>query len=194
MKLKKKHIILISGSLLFVVIVILISSNWFWNSLSPVLHKDLLYKYAGEYKIDPLLVASVIKCESTFNPLATSKRGALGLMQLIPDTAEELAHELNVDYVNTEDLYSPDINIHLGYYYLEKLKNKYNGKIVFALAAYNAGTKYSDKWFAIYKGDPALALKNIEYPETRRFITNVLNTYTVLKAVRGIKRALELKD
>lgn len=189
---KKKHVIpLIILSVLLM--IYLISSNWFWDSLSPIVQKNLLYKYAGIYKIDPLLIAAIIKNESTFNPLATSRAGALGLMQIMPSTAEELAHELKIDYVNTDELYKPEINIQFGFYYITKLQKRYNGNIVFALAAYNAGIKKSDEWMARFKGEEEESIKYITFPETKKFVKNVLNTYKWFKFIRKIKRTLQLK-
>ena len=178
-----------------IVIYFFIGSNWFWNALSPVLYKDLLYKNAGKYKIDPLLAAAIIKCESTFNPIATSRSGAVGLMQIMPETADELAKELRADYVNPEELYKPEISIEFGFYYLVKLQKRYNGNIVFTLAAYNAGLKKTDEWFARYKGeDEDGAIRLITYPETRVFVANVLGTYKWFKFIQKTKRFLQVKE
>ena len=179
--------------LILLIMILLISSNWFWDSLSPIVYKDLLYKYAGRYKIDPLLIAAIIKNESTFNPLATSRAGALGLMQIMPSTAEELAHELKIDYVNTDELYKPEINIHFGFYYITKLQKRYNGNIVFTLAAYNAGTKKADEWMSRFKGEEEESIKYITFPETKQFALKVLSTYKWFKFIRKIKRTLQLK-
>ena len=189
-----RKIIVLSAVLVVLFAVLFLVSDWFWTALSPVTHKVLLEKYSREYKLDPLLVAAIIKAESAFNPIAVSEKGAVGLMQLMPATAEELAHELNVDYVNVEDLYNPEINIHLGYYYMVKLLKRYNGNLVFALAAYNAGTKNADDWIKNYKGDPDRAAGVIEFPETRKFVKEVQNTYELYKYMRKLKRALQLKD
>jgi soluble lytic murein transglycosylase len=191
---RKKKLIILS-ILLVLLLIIFFTSNWFWNALSPIFHKDLLYKYAGEYKIDPLLIAAIIKCESAFNPIATSKVGAKGLMQMMPKTAEELAHELNIDYVNEDELYKPEVNIQFGFYYIMKLQKRYKDNLVFVLAAYNAGTKNADEWMLHYKGEGEdEAIRSITFPETRQFVKKVLWTYKVLKFIRKIKRTLQLKE
>ena len=193
-KMKNRKVIILSVVLAVLTVILFLVSDWFWIALSPVTHNALLQKYSKEYKLDPLLVASIIKSESAFNPIAVSEKGAMGLLQLMPATAEEMAHELNVDYVNVEDLYNPEINIHLGYYYMVKLLKRYNGNLVFALAAYNAGTKNADEWIKNYKGDPDRAVGAIGFPETRKFVKEVQSTYEVLKFVRKLRRVLQLKD
>ncbi|MFH1073633.1 MAG: lytic transglycosylase domain-containing protein [Candidatus Firestonebacteria bacterium] len=193
-KKNNKKIVLLSVLLVILTIILLLVSDWFWTALSPITHNVLLDKYSKEYKLDPLLVAAIIKSESTFNPIAVSEKGAVGLMQLMPSTAEEMAHELNVDYVDVEDLYDPEINIHLGYYYMVKLLKRYNGNLVFALAAYNAGTKNADEWIKNYRGNPDRAAAAIIFPETRKFIKEVQFTYEILKFVRKLRRILQLKD
>ncbi|OGF50865.1 MAG: hypothetical protein A2231_10985 [Candidatus Firestonebacteria bacterium RIFOXYA2_FULL_40_8] len=193
-KKRNKKIIILSAVLVVLTVILFLVSDWFWTALSPITHNVLLEKYSKEYKLDPLLVAAIIKSESTFNPIAVSEKGAVGLMQLMPDTAEEMAHELNVDFVNIEDLYNPEINIHLGYYYMVKLLKRYNGNMVFALAAYNAGTKNADEWIKNYRGDPDRAIAVIGFPETRKFVKEVQSTYEIMKFARKLKRAIQLKD
>ena len=180
--------------LFLLIAVYLISSDFFWNVISPVTQNNILQRYSEEYKIDPLLVAAIIKSESAFNPVSESEKGALGLMQLMPATAEALAHEINLDYVNVEDLYNPEINIHLGYFYIVKLLKRYNGNLVFALAAYNAGTVKADEWHKNYRGDSDRAVVVISFPETQKFVKEVLSTYEMLKFMRKVKRALQMKD
>ena len=169
-------------------------SDWFWNALSPITYKSLLYRNAGIYKVDPLLIAAIIKCESTFNPMAVSSAGAVGLMQLMPETAEELALEKKIDYVNSEELYRPEINIEMGFYYIQKLRKRYKGSLVFALAAYNAGLKKGDEWASGCTGENEnCQINRITYPETKEFVSNVLAAYSHFKLARKIKRLLQFK-
>src|SRR5262245_42541362 len=83
-------------------------SNAFWDALSPITHKKELYRLAGETKVDPLLLAAIVSQESSFFPYARSRKGAMGLMQILPQTAEGLAKELRIDYQDPEDLYRED--------------------------------------------------------------------------------------
>ena len=194
-KVSRKRAVILACLLFLLTILYLIGSDWFWNSLNPIFYKNTLYRHSKEYKIDPLFAAAVINCESSFNPVAVSKSGAVGLMQLMPETASELALERKIDYVNPEELYNPGVNIEIGYAYLAKLLKRYDGNRIFALAAYNAGLKKADEWASKYKGggeEEAYSL--ITYPETRKFVSGVLGTYKWFKAFRKLKRTLQLKQ
>ena len=80
-------------------------------------------KYAEEYDVDPLIIFSIIKAESGFDSQIVSKKGAIGLMQLMETTAEEIAEDLEVEYKKGETLYNPEMNIKLGVnYYAQLLK------------------------------------------------------------------------
>jgi len=119
--------------------LLIIGSDRFWDLLSPITHKQQLYALAGEYKVDPMLLAAIVRAESTFNPFAESRSGAVGLMQLMPDTAEEAARGLHLDFDKVEDLYQDEVNLRLGTYHFAHLLKAFNGDTVLALAAYNAG-------------------------------------------------------
>lgn len=93
---------------------------------------DLILKASQEHQIEPALIKAIIMAESSYNPRAKSKRGAKGLMQLMPNTA----HELGID-----DLYDPSHNIDGGTKYFRFLLDRFNGNVNLALAAYNAGLK-----------------------------------------------------
>jgi len=155
-----------------------------WNWFRPVLHKQLVNKYCGVYKLDPLWVMSIIKVESGFSPWARSGRGAVGLMQLLPSTAKDIASDAGLPDFQPSDLQTPDTNLHLGVYYLFKLQQQFPEDETAVLAAYNAGPRITSDW---RRGKPALELEDIEYPETRRFVERVDRTYGFLKMVQGWK-------
>lgn len=155
-----------------------------WNWFRPVLHKQLVNKYCGVYKLDPLWVMSIIKVESGFSPWAHSGRGAVGLMQLLPTTAKDIAPEAGLPDFQPDDLKDPDTNLHLGVYYLFKLQQLFPEDETAVLAAYNAGPGVTRAW---HEGKPALEPEDIPYPETRRFVQRVDRTYGFLKMVQGWK-------
>jgi soluble lytic murein transglycosylase len=156
--------------------------------MRPVLHKDIINKYAGEYKFDPLLIMALVKVESNFASKARSHRGAIGLMQLLPSTAEEMAQDLNMKAFTHDDLERPEINILLGYHYLARLRKETNNNIIEMLAAYNAGKQNMLLWKA---NKPALAIADIKFRETRDFVHRVLRTYMVLKKFQKMKLRIE---
>ncbi len=172
---------------LIVLVLVFVYSGAAWIWFRPVLHKPLINKYAGEYKCDPLWVMAIIKVESGFMPSALSHRGAVGLMQLLPSTARDIAPEVGLQIQNDEDLKDPDINLHLGVYYLSKLEQLFPDDETAVLAAYNAGPGVTADW---RRGKPTLEADDILYPETRKFVRNVERTYGFLKMVQGWKYLL----
>ena len=162
----------------------LIYSGTAWIWFRPVLHKNIINKYSGIYKCDPLWVMAIIKVESGFMPHAHSPRGALGLMQILPSTARDIAPETGVPLQADDDLKDPELNLHLGVYYVSKLEQMFPEDENAVLAAYNAGPGITREWM---KGKPVLELDDISYPETRKFVRNVNRTYGFLKMVQGWK-------
>ncbi len=100
---------------------------------------DRINRAAERNDLEPSLVLAVIRTESTFQPDAVSPKGAIGLMQLLPSTAEVLAAELGLEWDGEHQLLEPDLNIELGTYYLRKLADHYRGDMDLALEAYNRG-------------------------------------------------------
>ncbi len=162
-----------------------IYSGTAWTWLRPALHKELINKYAGIYHLDPLWIMAIIKVESRFSPAAQSRRGAVGLMQILPSTARDIGPETGLSRLREGDLKNPDTNLNLGMHYLSKLRQQFPDDEIAVLAAYNAGPGITREW---RKGRPVLNLENIEYPETRRFVRQVQGTYSRLKAVQRWKR------
>jgi len=116
------------------------------------------------YDLDPALLAAVIYQESKFRANAKSSSGALGLMQLKPETAEGIAIRTGGSRFHTSDLYDPEINIRYGSWYLRHLLDKYQDEKL-ALAAYNAGQQNVDRWRAEGEG--------IQFSETRAYVDKV---------------------
>jgi soluble lytic murein transglycosylase len=115
--------------------------------------------------LDAALLAAVIYRESKFEADAKSSSGAIGLMQLLPDTAQGIALHTGGSRFRVEDLYDPEINVRYGSFYLRRLLRKYDDTRL-ALAAYNAGQANVDRWLAADEG--------IRFPETREYVDEVL--------------------
>lgn len=137
----------------------------------PLKHEDIIRQQAADKDLDPALVAAVIYAESRFRD-ATSHAGARGLMQITPQTAQEIARRSGGTAFVQEDLATPQVNISYGTWYLRWLSDRYGGNDALTLAAYNAGTGNVDKWIA---RDPGLRTDEIPFPETRHYVDKVLS-------------------
>lgn len=148
--------------------------NWWVRLWYPLPYSGIVAGNARLYHLDPALVAAVIYEESRFDVDARSDAGAVGLMQLLPDTARGIAlHTGGGNFHPATDLLNPDLNVRYGSWYLHHLQDKYashrNGNEL-ALAAYNAGQANVDRWIA--KTPPGGAVK-IPFPETRDYVADV---------------------
>jgi soluble lytic murein transglycosylase len=141
----------------------------------PLLHQDAIRQQAQEKQLDPSLIAGVIYAESKFSD-STSPVGALGLMQLMPETAHFIAQRSGGTAFTTEDLSTPEINIAYGSWYLRYLLDRYDGDEVLALAAYNGGMGNVDRWIADARArGERLDVADIPFPETRAYVERVLD-------------------
>ncbi|MGD2091456.1 MAG: lytic transglycosylase domain-containing protein [Candidatus Aminicenantes bacterium] len=143
----------------------------------PVKFTDIIDQYCQEYQLDRELVFALIREESFFRPDAVSPARACGLMQLLLETARQVAYPHRIK-VFRRDLFDPEINIRLGTEYLKNLLDKYNGKLPLALAAYNAGWERVDEWMnrlGTVKDDEFIEM--IPFSETRNYVKNILRNY-----------------
>ena len=136
----------------------------------PLRHEDIIRQQSADTGVDASLIAAVIYAESRFDVNAESSAGALGLMQITPDTAREIARKSGGVAFEQGDLGTPQINISYGSYYLRWLLENYGGNETLAVAAYNAGTGNVDKWIA---RDPGMKPSEIPFPETRAYVDRV---------------------
>jgi len=146
------------------------------NELSlPLSYSSVIREQAAEKHLDPALIAGVIYAETKFQP-RDSAAGAVGLMQVMPQTALYLAHRSGATTFTTADLTNPRVNIAYGSYYLRYLLDEYHGNRTLALAAYNGGESNVDQWVAQAKADgESLTVVDIPFPETRAYVTRVLH-------------------
>jgi soluble lytic murein transglycosylase len=140
----------------------------------PLAYQDVIREQAADKHLDPALIAAVIYAETKFVPRSSSA-GAEGLMQIMPQTAEYLAHRSGATSFTTADLATPTVNIAYGSYYLRYLLDHYGGNKTLALAAYNGGVANVDRWVAEARAhDQTLAVSQIPFPETRVYVEKVL--------------------
>lgn len=134
----------------------------------PLRHEDVIRQQAGEKGVDAALIAAVIYSESKFSD-STSSAGARGLMQITPAAANEIERLSGGTTFSLKDLSDPEINIRYGTFLLRELLDRYDGDVVAALAAYNAGPGNADEW-----GGSELRVEEIPFPETRAYVEEVL--------------------
>ena len=134
----------------------------------PLNHEDIIRQESAEHGVPPDLIAAVIFRESHFRD-QTSDAGARGLMQITPATAKLIEKESGGTTFETGDLADPDVNIAYGAFYLRYLLDRFDQNQIAALAAYNAGETNVAEW-----GGAALELEDIEFPETRQYVDEVL--------------------
>lgn len=150
----------------------------FMKRMYPLKYSEIISQEARKNNLDPALVYSVVKAESGFDPDAKSHAGAVGLMQLTPDTFEWLqSRREQSETYKEKDLYTPEINVRFGCSFLALLLEKY-GSVRTALCAYNAGIGTVNGWLE----DPKVSkdganLDTIPYGETEKYVEAVLENY-----------------
>lgn len=144
-------------------------------------YPELIKLYSVEYSLDPYLVASVIHIESSNKKDAVSSAGALGLMQVMPETGKWIAGKLAVEPFSSDMLFEPELNIRFGCWYLEFLTERFKQDRFLVLAAYNAGHGNVEKWLK----DPLLSkdgqLTDIPFRETKNYVEKVQRAYEKYK-------------
>jgi soluble lytic murein transglycosylase len=137
---------------------------WYERIRYPLHYAAIIRGHARNYDLDPSLLAAVIYQESKFDAGARSDSGAIGLMQLTPETAHGIAVRTGGSAFGTDDLVDPEINVRYGSWYLRHLFEKYGDERL-VLAAYNAGQGNVDRW--LRQG------REIQFPETRAYVDRV---------------------
>ena len=139
--------------------------------LYPIAYTSQLVDLAGEHALDPALVAAVVRCESRFQAQAVSPRGAIGLMQIMPETGRWIAQQLEIHDFEVDRLYEPDLNLRLGTWYLRYLLDRFGAQNE-ALMAYNAGPQNAERW-----ADGSGTV----FPETRAYVERVSRCVSVYR-------------
>ena len=169
--------VVLVGALLATFATLQSSKPGWWERLwYPLAYQQIVRGHARNYDLDPALLAAVIYQESKFKADARSSSGAIGLMQLLPDTAKGIAVHTGGSRFRVADLYEPEINVRYGAWYLRHLLEKY-GDEQDALAAYNAGQDNVDRWRRAGEG--------IQFAETRAYVTRVEELKRIYRRAYG---------
>lgn len=139
--------------------------------LYPISYTADIVAFADEYALDPALVAAVVRCESRFKAQAVSSRGAIGLMQIMPETGAWIAEQLAIADFGTDRLIEPALNLRFGTWYLRHLLDRFDDPDD-ALSAYNAGPTRVDSW---------ISTSTAPFPETREYVERVARSVPVYR-------------
>ena len=147
----------------------------------PLKYEEYIQKHSDSFELDPYIVMGVISAESGFDESAKSHKDAKGLMQLKEETALWCIEKFEMD-IKPEDVNTPDANIHIGCKYVDYLLELYDGNMITAIAAYNAGPGNVDKWLSDprYSGGKN-SLKTIPFPETEQYVKKVQKRAKIYK-------------
>lgn len=151
------------------------TSEAYWKAMYPFLFAAPIQDWSAQRRLNPMLVSALIRQESRFEPRIQSAVGAVGLMQVMPDTADWIADQTDVGSYNLE---KPEDNIKLGTWYLDYTHREYGDNSMFAIASYNAGPGAVAEWIAEFGGsDLDQFVEQIPYPETQGYVKAVFENY-----------------
>lgn len=170
--LRKKRVLL----LLFISFTVIVFLNSSWISLFyPIQYKDEIRHHADKNGLNPLMVAAIIRVETNYKTGAVSKKGALGVMQIMPDTAEWVITKAKFKNVSLDKVKEePETNIEIGTWYLKYLFDQFEGNETAMIAAYNAGPTNVKNWIKSGRWDGQLkSSKDIPFGETRHYVQRV---------------------
>jgi soluble lytic murein transglycosylase len=147
----------------------------YWQARYPFPYLQLIETWSQQHKLNPLLVTALIRQESRFEPQIRSVAGAVGLMQVMPSTAEYIAEEMDLGQYNLE---KPQDNIQMGTWYLNYTHNRFDNHSLLAIASYNAGWGNVSKWLArSSQKDPDEFVEAIPFEETQGYVRQVFGNY-----------------
>ncbi|MGI9657874.1 MAG: lytic transglycosylase domain-containing protein [Gaiellaceae bacterium] len=169
-------LVVLSGFAALAIYAVAEEPSWYARLRYPLHYEHIIASHSENYEIDGALLAAVIYRESEFDPDAVSPSGAVGLMQLLPATADGIATFTGGDAFERDDLYDPELNVRYGSFYLKRLLDRY-GELELALAAYNAGQTTVDGWLEDSTG--------IAYPETRAYVRDIVRIRDVYRRSYG---------
>ena len=164
----------------------------YWRALFPLPFYQSITNWAKHYKLNPLLIMSVMRQESRFENSSESPVGATGIMQVMPITGEWISNQMNIKHYHLNDL---NDNIFLGVWYLDYTHKKYNNNSLLAVASYNAGPNNVSNWIKQYKTqDPDLFVEEIPFKETKNYVKSVFSNYWNYLRIYDQETYLRLKQ
>ena len=162
-----------------------------YNLRFPTPYKQQVMAMAQKKDLDPALIYGVMRRESLFDPIARSHAGALGLMQLMPGTARNMASSLGMKTPHKADILGVENNIRFGTHYLKTVMNRFDNNVALAAAAYNAGPRNVRRWLPKKSTMPAdLWVETVPFTETRNYVQAVLAYATVFDKTFGTERLM----
>ena len=177
-----------------VAIITLVKADY-WDDLTlrfPVNYLHQVQSNAYRQDLDPAVVFGLIRQESMLDKNAQSAVGAKGLMQIMPETGQQIARSLGEPWQAENSLFNPDVNIKYGAFYYKQLLNRFDGHFALATAAYNAGPNRVSKWLPATRPVPAdVWIETIPFKETRKYVTSVL-AYSIIYQQRIQRNALKI--
>ena len=175
---KAMIIIIIALAIIFVLFKIVRVQNIALKKIYPTKYNEYVEKYSKENNADKYMIYAIIKAESNFKSDVKSNSNAIGLMQLLENTAVEMSNLIKQDEITEKSLYDPEMNIKLGISYYSYLLKHYRENNILALTAYNAGMGNVDNWIkkGVIKSDGS-DIENIPYKETNNYVRKILRDY-----------------
>lgn len=176
--------------ILFIVIILLVflfQSSWFRRLVYPLKYEDLIIEKANKYQLDPYLVTALIYVESKFLLDAKSHKGAIGLMQIMPDTARWISAQMPYNNFTEDLLFDPEVNIEFGSWYLADLIKEFGNERIIVLAAYNAGRGNVKRWLEENWDGQHTSIEILPFKETRDYIRQIIKVYEIYKKIYSLE-------
>ena len=155
-----------------------------WELAYPRPYWSQLKSYANQAGIDPYFALAIMREESHFDPQALSSSKAIGLMQLLPSTAKDIAKRKKIKLKEREEIFDPEMNTKLGTFYLGRLANKFKSELIYTAGSYNAGPENMSKWINRWNGKSLDDfVEQIPFKETRKYVKRVYRSYKLYKQI-----------
>lgn len=181
--LRKKRVLLVL--VLGILVLLFAKSDWLGRVIYPVHYQSDIQASAQSYGIEPQLLAAIVRVETNYKTGKTSRKGALGIMQIMPDTAAWIVEQAQFRNVTLDDIHHrADIGIELGAWYIASLLKQFDDRMAAAAAAYNAGPGSVRSWLNEGRWDGTIATSDsIPYGETRHYVQRVYYYYNTYKTL-----------